>query len=952
MANYSAIKNATNAYIKTNGRQEITGNILNAVMVATIESLGRFYQFVGAAFPDGDPGDPDQNVAYLAGIPGTYDRYGGLSVSDGEIAVFKFNGGWIKQVAFIVPTKVSDLENDTGFITNVVSDLVNYYTKGDVYNKIEIGSILANFYDKSFIDSLVDSLTRQSYVVSWDGTSEPVIADIPAGIDVTYGGDTYTGTLQASEHTVGNIYLVHNGVNYDMYVTTMNPGYSWYFIGSTTLDLSGYATKSELSDVDSLLQRGLKYTSTPTIAIVSSLQMNGTSAYKATLSPSLKVRYIPVTKGDVIRLRGTNSTAANLRHGFSLSVPADGVSIGNETLFNGTNIDIFVKSNIDGYYGIYSTGFDDASFTINNLTELGNEVKGDTSQVKLMLNALGITGCVEDDYVIWYSGFIYYDNGTSASSTTAKYTKRIDTQGKKYLFYAQNVSTGTGRSGLAFYDSDGVYVSGIRQVTGAQENGFRASAVEIPANATTFRTTLNNDSIDSWFCFLTDNPRILDYSTKEEDGPDTTSEDIKYTMRLLGITEYIEIVPGGWYANKFVYYDNGENANSSGLNYTYKCYTQGKKYLLFTQNVTTGTGRAGLAFYDSDDTYISGVRQFVGAAAIGYRVVAVEIPSNTYYFRTTINDDSKDSFFAYVTNDDNVLKFAGLGETDENSLHLKICLLGNSYTADAWRYVPAMLLNYGITCECNFYYRGSGSLADLDDQWDHTSQYDPSNYDGSMHIRLHFKVDSRVGVSWSNATRASAQSIVAADKYDIISIQQAGKQCKTPSYWIPYLQDVIDKIMAECDYPFTLCLFEAYTDATDTRHQDSLDVQSEFFKKYPFTMLMPAAAAVFSAQENPTLSALGDSPYHKMYASDNTHMQEGLPCYLTALVVVQSILDKYMPGKSVLNDQFRATAENIANLGMDATANGQSTGVTEENCYLAQKAAICAIKNPFEIIQP
>ena len=48
MSQYQAIKAATNAYIKTNGRQEITGAILNAVMIATIDSLGKFYQFVVA----------------------------------------------------------------------------------------------------------------------------------------------------------------------------------------------------------------------------------------------------------------------------------------------------------------------------------------------------------------------------------------------------------------------------------------------------------------------------------------------------------------------------------------------------------------------------------------------------------------------------------------------------------------------------------------------------------------------------------------------------------------------------------------------------------------------------------------------------------------------------------------------------------------------------------------
>ena len=116
MSKYEAIKAATNAYIKTNGRQEITGAILNAVMIATIDSLGRFYQFVGVATPDTDPGTIDQNIAYLAGTPGTYTHLGGITIDAGELAVIKFDGEWHKEAVATIPAKVSQLENDLGFI--------------------------------------------------------------------------------------------------------------------------------------------------------------------------------------------------------------------------------------------------------------------------------------------------------------------------------------------------------------------------------------------------------------------------------------------------------------------------------------------------------------------------------------------------------------------------------------------------------------------------------------------------------------------------------------------------------------------------------------------------------------------------------------------------------------------------------------------------------------------
>lgn len=45
-----------------------------------------------------------------------------------------------------VPTKVSQLENDTGFITSEVNNLTNYYKKTETYNKTEIDNKVASVY--------------------------------------------------------------------------------------------------------------------------------------------------------------------------------------------------------------------------------------------------------------------------------------------------------------------------------------------------------------------------------------------------------------------------------------------------------------------------------------------------------------------------------------------------------------------------------------------------------------------------------------------------------------------------------------------------------------------------------------------------------------------------------------------------------------------------------------
>lgn len=53
-------------------------------------------------------------------------------------------------------TKLSELMNDVGFITNVVDNLINYYKKTDVYNKNELSALLGDL-DKVNLE-VVDQL--------------------------------------------------------------------------------------------------------------------------------------------------------------------------------------------------------------------------------------------------------------------------------------------------------------------------------------------------------------------------------------------------------------------------------------------------------------------------------------------------------------------------------------------------------------------------------------------------------------------------------------------------------------------------------------------------------------------------------------------------------------------------------------------------------------------------
>lgn len=124
MGQYEILKAAIEAVIKENGSNEITGEILQSVLLSMINSLGAGYQFVGVATLTTNPGTPDQNIFYVASQVGTYSNFNGSVVNDGEVAIFKWNGAWSKEstgaanASIIPPVKSMLSEIYGGIIPN------------------------------------------------------------------------------------------------------------------------------------------------------------------------------------------------------------------------------------------------------------------------------------------------------------------------------------------------------------------------------------------------------------------------------------------------------------------------------------------------------------------------------------------------------------------------------------------------------------------------------------------------------------------------------------------------------------------------------------------------------------------------------------------------------------------------------------------------------------------
>lgn len=110
-------------------------------------------------------------------------------------------------ITAVVPTKLSELTNDEGFIDNTVSNLVNYYTKSSTYSKDEVNTLIGNLATISV-----------QVVSSLPGTGKSNIIYLIA-----------KATADGEQNS------------YDEYLWT---GTKFERIGDTTIDLSGYLQKT------------------------------------------------------------------------------------------------------------------------------------------------------------------------------------------------------------------------------------------------------------------------------------------------------------------------------------------------------------------------------------------------------------------------------------------------------------------------------------------------------------------------------------------------------------------------------------------------------------------------------------------------------------------------------------------------------------------------------------
>lgn len=191
MGNYEELKAAVSSVIKTNGNQEITGQVLQNTLTTLISQVGANATFAGIATPDTAPGTPDQNVFYIAGQSGVYANFGGYEVTKNAVAFNNVSGNW-------VATELNLLSSDFG--NSAVYDMA--YSG---YLPVDLGHIYShsNGTGHYVAHPQWDAVTLRIYNPT--GKLELVGANIAANAGFVYFDDTHIKSTYIGSNQTGII---------------------------------------------------------------------------------------------------------------------------------------------------------------------------------------------------------------------------------------------------------------------------------------------------------------------------------------------------------------------------------------------------------------------------------------------------------------------------------------------------------------------------------------------------------------------------------------------------------------------------------------------------------------------------------------------------------------------------------------------------------------------------
>lgn len=335
------------------------------------------------------------------------------------------------------------------------------------------------------------------------------------------------------------------------------------------------------------------------------------------------------------------------------------------------------------------------------------------------------------------------------------------------------------------------------------------------------------------------------------------------------------------------------------------------------------------------------------------------------YYYNSINSSSNPNL-AVVTRLNTIKELAKVVKENADSVKelqkgsyqtIKILCFGNSFTQDSMSYVPYILKNIApnLSLTLGMAYIGGCPLVQ------HLASFsnEPQELNGATYNYADYGYSKSInGEKWESLGSKSPDAMIADEDWDIITFQQNGGGAAEDFdvYFAPYIYKLhkllFDKVGKNIKIGWLLTQ-GAYANTSEGCYNKWLGTANNSKKVLDTTgtsILFPFGTAVQNLRTT-SLESLGDGTGGFLMA-DGGHLQEGIGCltaaYANALVILNCA---GINNVGVIGESTRPDAQFVSDINVQGPNLGTSgvIGITDDNCYLAQVAAECAVKNPYEV---
>ena len=240
-----------------------------------------------------------------------------------------------------------------------------------------------------------------------------------------------------------------------------------------------------------------------------------------------------------------------------------------------------------------------------------------------VLNSINLA----DNTTITANKYVDYTDGTVKTSSAYSVTDYINVADLESIIYSlYNTTENSINNGMAFYDSNKDYISGNQNHTRADNSHYELFEIEVPDNAAYARFTIN-PNLDDFVVFDASEYKnslktSFDLNTKNNNIFNILPENINVLNK--------------WSDNRIINANDGTISASNNYNITGNIDVSGIEKIVYSRvYITLTTINTGMAFYDSEGSFISGIKHGVNADTNHAELYEANVPADAAYARFT-----------------------------------------------------------------------------------------------------------------------------------------------------------------------------------------------------------------------------------------------------------------------------------------------------------------------------